>query len=309
MRVTNSMSVLKHTNAIQNNLQNLSKVNEKLSTMKNINKLSDDPYNAIKVLNMNNEISTTEKYEKNCNEATGWLDTTDSSLDTLGNLIKNIKETLVSAGNGAYSDDEMKSLSIKINETMKEIANVLNSTHGGKYIFGGSETGEQPVIIEEITDPKTGNSRVELKINPNIDQKKLDEGLNISIAQGIDIEYNVKLSDIIPEFGDLNDISSALAKRDEQSIKDLTTTHLGKIENIFEKMLSTRSTYGIKANTVESMQKKNEEDLVQIKETLSKTQDVDFTTAIMELKQAELVYTASIQTGSKLMQNSILNYL
>lgn len=308
MRVTNSMSVLSHTSAIQNNLQKKSKIDEKLNTMKEVNRLSDDPYKAIKVLNFNNEISTTEKYEKNCDEATGWLDATDSALDSLGNVTKNLKETLIAAGNGTYSKDEIQSLSIKINENLKEMGNILNSTHGGKYIFSGSQTGEAPVQVIESKDAD-GNEIVELKISDKINIDKLNEGLKIGIAQGIDVEYNVKLNDIIPSFDEINNISKAMAKGDSDAIKELTTTHMKNVDKLFESINTTRSTYGIKTNTVESMKKKSQDDLVQLKENLSNTQDVDFATAFMELKKAEVAYTASIQTGAKIMQTTILNFL
>ncbi|MGL5750137.1 MAG: flagellar hook-associated protein FlgL [Paraclostridium sp.] len=309
MRVTNGMSVFNHTNAIQKNLQKKSKIDEKLNTMKEVNRLSDDPYKAIKVLNYNNEIASTEKYEKNCDEAMGWLDTTDSALDSLGNLTKNLKETLVSAGNGTYSEDEVNALSIKVKESMKEMVNILNTTHGGKYVFGGSETGEPPVSMDN-----DGN------IVYNIDKDKLESGLKMAIGNGIDVEYNVKITDVFENFDklnaiskDLDGLSKALAEGDNEKADEymskLTTEHQASVDEMFDNINSTRSTYGIKTNTVESMKKKNEEDLVMLKENLSVTQDVDFAEAYMQLKQAELTYTASIQTGAKVLQTTILNFL
>ncbi|WP_331467796.1 hypothetical protein, partial [Clostridioides difficile] len=81
-----------------------------------------------------------------------WLETTDTALDQLGKLLSDIKKTLVASGDGAYSDDELKTLSNETNEKMKEIANALNATHEGKYIFSGSNTGVPPVECIDNAD-------------------------------------------------------------------------------------------------------------------------------------------------------------
>ncbi|WDU83946.1 hypothetical protein [Caloramator sp. Dgby_cultured_2] len=44
-------------------------------------------------------------------------------------------------------------------------------------------------------------------------------------------------------------------------------------------------------------------------ELLSKTYDVDIAKKVMEYKVMESVYTASLQTGAKILQPSLLDFL
>ncbi len=51
MRVSTGMMSSSYLNSLQDNLQRLDKVNRQVNTTKEINKLSDNPYKAIKILN------------------------------------------------------------------------------------------------------------------------------------------------------------------------------------------------------------------------------------------------------------------
>lgn len=62
MRVSTGMMSSSYLNSLQDNLQRLDKVNRQVNTTKEINKLSDNPYKAIKILNSKSEIKTMETY-------------------------------------------------------------------------------------------------------------------------------------------------------------------------------------------------------------------------------------------------------
>lgn len=152
MRITNASMVRSHLYDTQNNLTNMSKINQQISTGKVINTVSDDPHKAIKIMNINNEIKYTEKYNSNIDEAVGWMNTTDGALESTGNLLNEIKETILKVGNGTYSQNEMKSLNADINEKIKQLADTLNSTYGGKYLFAGTNVDDAPLKVVENPD-------------------------------------------------------------------------------------------------------------------------------------------------------------
>ena len=292
MRVSTGMMSSSYLNSLQDNLQRLDKVNRQVNTTKEINKLSDNPYKAIKILNSKSEIKTMETYVENCKDTGNWLETTDTALDQLGKLLSDIKKTLVASGDGAYSDDELK------------------ATHEGKYIFSGSNTGVPPV---ECLDNADGS--VSLKFNSSLNLNKLNDSLSMDIAQGISVDYNVKLSSLgfdptkTDPFEELNNISKKLANPDADAIKELTTTCLGDMEQLIENTVNVRSIYGTKANTVEAMKEKNDDSLIQLKDILSQNEEIDYGEKLVQLKAAELTYQASLQTGGKLFNVSILDYI
>ena len=92
MRVTSNNMMNSYLKDVQKNLQGMNKINKpnKYKETK-VNKVSDDPLKAVKIMNLNNEISDIERYNSNVDEVNGWLDMTDNALDKVGTLSSEIK--------------------------------------------------------------------------------------------------------------------------------------------------------------------------------------------------------------------------
>ena len=316
MRITNTSMIRNHMYDTQENLTRMNKTNEQIGSSKMINRVSDDPHKAIRIMNLNNEIRYTEKYNYNIDETVGWMDTTDGSLEHLGNMLGDIKEDILKVGNGVYSEEEFKAIQAEMNEKIKEIADVMNTTYGGKYMFGGTNVDEPPIIMED----KDGV--VTLKINPNSNIGDL----RTDISDGINIDYNISAGEIfngkdnndkqINFLEEINNVSKLMNKiangtGDEKSKakEQLLGTTKDNIDNLYNHALDERTSLGVRVSTAEKVKGLNEENILNMKKVLSLDQDVDQVEKFIELKSAELVYQASIKVGSTLMQPTILDYL
>ncbi|UEL48585.1 flagellin N-terminal helical domain-containing protein [Terrisporobacter hibernicus] len=316
MRITNTSMIKNHMYDTQENLTRMSKINEQINSSKMVNRVSDDPHKAIRIMNLNNEIRYTEKYNYNIDETVGWMDTTDGSLDHLGNMLGDIKDDILKVGNGVYSDEEFKAIQAEVNEKIKEIADVMNTTYGGKYMFGGTNVDEPPITMEDK------NGVITLKINPNSNMGDL----RADISDGINIDYNISAGEIfngkdnngtsIDFLEEINNVSKLMDKiangtDDEKSKakKELLGTTKDNIDNLYNHSLDERTSLGVRVNTAEKVKGLNEENILNMKGVLSLDQDVNQVEKFIELKSAELVYQASIKVGTTLMQPTILDYL
>ena len=323
MRITNASMVRSHLYDTQNNLTNMSKINQQISTGKVINTVSDDPHKAIKIMNINNEIKYTEKYNYNIDESVGWMNTTDGALDNVGNLLGEIKETILKVGNGTYSQNEMKSLNEDINKKIKQLADTLNSTYGGKYLFGGSSVDDAPITVIENPD---GTVKLEFSKDKNGQTIPNTDDLKADISSGINIDYNISVGEILnikdgngntvnllDEINNLSTLMNDIANGDEQTAAKAKETLLndtkGKIDTLFDHVVNERTSLGVRVSTAEKIKELNDEDILNIQDVLSKTQDTDVVEKFIELKSAEMIYQASIQVGAKLIQPTILDYI
>lgn len=309
MRITNSSMIRSHMYDVQQGLQRMDNLNRQIDSQKQINRVSDDPHKAIKIMNLNNEIKYAEKHNQNVEEVVGWMNNTDANLEEFGTLLGDIKNSILKVGNGTYSDEEMKAIQAEMNEKIKALGETLNTTHGGRYMFGGTSVDEPPVQIEE----KDGV--VTLKLNPNINS----EDLKAEISDGINLDYNVSASEIFNKDGksyldSINDLSKLMndiangVDVDENKQKLLGDVKQD-VDNFFNHTVDTRTKFGVKVNTAEKIKDLNDENILNMKGVLSLEQDVNYVDKFIELKSAEMVYTASIQVGAKLIQPSILDYL
>lgn len=323
MRITNASMVRSHLYDTQNNLTNMSKINQQISTGKVINTVSDDPHKAIKIMNINNEIKYTEKYNYNIDESVGWMNTTDGALDNVGNLLGEIKETILKVGNGTYSQNEMKSLNEDMNEKIKQLADTLNSTYGGKYLFGGSSVDDAPITVIENPD---GTVKLEFSKDKNGQTIPNTDDLKADISSGINIDYNISVGEILnikdgngntvnllDEINNLSTLMNDIANGNEQTAAKAKETLLndtkGKIDTLFDHVVNERTSLGVRVSTAEKIKELNDEDILNIQDVLSKTQDTDVVEKFIELKSAEMIYQASIQVGAKLIQPTILDYI
>lgn len=323
MRITNSSMIRSHMYDTQNNLTNMSKINQQISTGKVINTVSDDPHKAIRIMNMNNEIKYTEKYNSNIDETVGWMNTTDGALESTGNLLNEIKETILKVGNGTYSQNEMKSLNADINEKIKQLADTLNSTYGGKYLFAGTNVDDAPLKVVENPD---GSVKLEFSKDKNGQTIPNTDDLKADISSGINIDYNISVGEILnikdgngntvnllDEINNLSTLMNDIANGDEQTAAKAKETLLndtkGKIDTLFDHVVNERTSLGVRVSTAEKIKELNDEDILNIQDVLSKTQDTDVVEKFIELKSAEMIYQASIQVGAKLIQPTILNYI
>ena len=323
MRITNASMVRSHLYDTQKNLTNMSKIDQQISTGKVINTVSDDPHKAIKIMNMNSEIKYNEKYNYNIDETVGWMNNTDSSLEAVGNLLGEIKETILKVGNGTYSQNEMKSLNADMNEKIKQLADTLNSTHGGKYLFGGSSVDDAPITMIENPD---GTVKLEFSKDKNGQTIPNTNDLKADISSGVNIDYNVSVGEIfnitdangnkvnlLDEINNLSKLMNDIANGDEQTAATAKETLMndtkGKIDTLFDHVVNERTSLGVRVSTAEKIKEFNDENIVNLKSILSQDQDTDVVEKFIELKSAEMIYQASMQVGAKLIQPTILDYM
>lgn len=323
MRITNASMIRTQLYDTQQSLAKMNTLNQQITTGKVISKVSDDPQKAIKIMNMNNEIKYTEKYNSNIDETVGWMNTSDASLETVGNLLGDIKDTILKVGNGTYSQSEMKSLNADMNEKIKQLADTLNSTYGGKYMFGGSNVDDAPI---KVTTDANGVVTLEFNRDKNGQILPNTQDLKTDISSGVNIDYNVSVGELfnikdangnnmnlLDEINNISKLMNDIANGDEKTSSTAKDTLLndtkGKVDTLFDHVLTERTSLGVKVSTAEKIKDANDEDLVTMKDILSKDQDTDVVEAFIELQSAELVYQASIKVGSKLIQPTVLDYI
>ncbi|URZ15967.1 flagellar hook-associated protein FlgL [Clostridium felsineum] len=168
MRVTNRMLTDTFLTDMNTNLQNMRDIQSQLTSGKKINKPSDNPYIATKSMQLNTDISINSQYNTNIKNTIYWLNQTDTALNQAGDIVQRMKELLISAGNGAYNQEQRDSIRAEINQRIYEFSNVINSSFSGQYLFGGTRGDEKPLDIMSNSSKNTylmyNNESVDLPI-------------------------------------------------------------------------------------------------------------------------------------------------
>lgn len=314
MRVTNKMLSHSFLADMRTNLKNMQKIQEQMTSGKEIRKPSDDPAKIARAMQLHTDINANKQYNSNISDTINWLDITDTALGQLGNVLQRMSELLMQSGNAAYSSTERQSIKDEFNERIEEFTQILNTSYDGKYIFGGTRTTTKPVITDEVN----GNKNLKYNIDTNDESyiqseiSKINQKMKVEISPGVTIDYNVSASEIIEFDGkNLKDtFSKILSDLDnENGALDLAGSDMEDIKKAMDNLLKKRSEVGAKQNRMESAKSKNEDETFNLTEILSKTEDIDITEKTMEYATLQTVYMSSLQTSARVIQPTLLDYL
>ncbi len=310
MRITNGMIHDNYLKNLNNNMSSMVDVQTQMSSGKRLNKLSDDPVDAVSVLQYRVKLYKGEQFIDNVNKGLTWLEQTESSVMELNEVLKSAYETTIELSNDYMTSEDKLAAAELIGQLRDHIVSIGNAQSGDKYIFGGYNTNKVPFSVdgsgkllynglnlEDVTNPlliaESGVS-VEYEIGFNL---KMDVAVNGTelIGMGEDSIYTI-----------LDNLYNALSS---DAPADELSGYAGKLLAGQNRVLATAADIGGRVNRLELIANRYEEDSLMYSEMKSKLEDVDQAEAIMNFKMAEYVYSAALQIGSKIIQPSLVDFL
>lgn len=128
------------------------KLQEQSSSQLRINRPSDDPIGAAKVLTSRASLARIGQYDSSIKAAKGWLSTMDSALTGEGSImtvLTRIKTLAQQVSSGTYDETNRKEVSFEIREAFNQLINLSNSTFEGRHVFGGHKS-DRPAFVEAL---------------------------------------------------------------------------------------------------------------------------------------------------------------
>jgi flagellin len=176
---TNYASLLAQTNVTKSNAK-LTQSIERLSTGLRINRAADDAAGLALSVTMKAQIRSINQAVRNANDAVGLLQTAESGLAEMDNIVMRMRELAEQAANGNLGDTERGYLNNEYLALKSEISRISNVTEfmGKKLLDGTISTG----VSFQIGFQNTTNDRVSVTMNTT-DAAAL--GLNTTGADSI----------------------------------------------------------------------------------------------------------------------------
>jgi flagellar hook-associated protein 3 FlgL len=134
----------------------MAKLQEQVSTGSRINRISDDPAAAYRVLGLNTNEKSLENYINNLSEVISILELSSTIIE---NITSNFTETqirLTQITSGIYNEAARKRTAEGINDILEQTVTLANTKHMDQYLFGGTNTGSAPYTVERTNGKITG---------------------------------------------------------------------------------------------------------------------------------------------------------
>lgn len=288
MRLTNSMMVVNLMRNMQDNTQKLSKLNTELSTLKRVNKPSDDPVATLRSMQLNSVIVENDQYIKNIKQAQDWIDATETALDNGTTILHRVTKLATNAANGTLSQSQMDMIRDEVVQLRNHLTQLGNSSLGGRYIFSGYRTNH---MAFDTAGTFQG------------DQNQL----SIEISKGVKLEYSVPGD---RAFGDaIKTLDHLLQNLNNGDNGAISSNSLSEISQSLDKMLTLRSEMGAKVSRLDLAFNRYEDLSVKHTELISEYEDIDLAETTMQLRIAETVYRTALASGARIIQPSLLDFL
>lgn len=300
MRITNNMLINNMMLSLSGNLNRTQKYQTQLASGKKISLPSDDPIVASKALKLRTDVSEIAQYKRNTDDATAWMEITEATMNHMTDVIHRLREITNQAANGTNTAEDLQKIREEAAQLREQMVNLGNATYAGRYIFSGYKT-DKPLLNDDGT------------FNIDIDNS---EQIRFEIGIGDDININVPGSDLFgasvsetagtkSKMIDTFDKVIDALENDPSQLSDL----LADIDDDLNNLLRVRAGLGARMNRVELTADRLDDDNVNFTRLMSKNEDVDIAEAIMNLMNEENVYRASLATGARVIQPSLVDFL
>ncbi len=158
-----------HTKAI-------TQLQEQASTGNRVNRGSDSPSEAYRILGLNTQDRSLDGYQESLTELIGTLEISSTIIENMASELADTRTLLTQIVGGVQDAEGQKRLADKINSTLEQVVSLANTKHANQFLFGGNDTGIAPYIVEREGEYITA-----------VTYQGSDEARRINIAPSVEI--------------------------------------------------------------------------------------------------------------------------
>ena len=294
-RITQSMTTRLVLSDIQNVAEKLSKTQQKIASGKELTAPSDDPYRASRSLQLRSELAGHQQYSRNVTEARSWQNVTDTALGAINNFVLRARDLVVRAASDTLGQADRAAIAKEIDQLAAAVKAEGNAQYAGRYVFAGTRTDTAPYVdADDAFHGTPSPSEIRREIGP-----------------GVQVAVNVVGSDVIGDatsgiLGALRGIAASLAADDTAALQ---TTDLQALDAAHTALVDQRAVVGAMSNRLEAAQGRLAELEEATTKLLSETEDADMAKTLVDFSMQQSVYQAALQSGARLIQPSLLDFL
>lgn len=165
MRVTNMMMRNNSLLNMQKNKDVYYRYLNEYNTQKKIQRPSDDPTIAIRALKYRTTLSEIDQYLANINDATSWMDATETCLKDVNNRLTDMIGYCTQAATGTYNAKDRADIVTQLRQFSHYIYEQnANADYAGRYLFTGFRT-DVPMLFDAAQTDTTYTITENIDVN------------------------------------------------------------------------------------------------------------------------------------------------
>jgi flagellar hook-associated protein 3 FlgL len=279
----------------QRTIARLATYQEQLSSGKRINRVSDDPGAARSALRYRAESLQTSKYLDNIDKGESFIEASDSAMEQMSQVLTDAKALAVQGANGTQDAASRNTIAQSVDSLLTRMVDLANTVHDGRYIFSGTATFTQPFARS------ADGQGVDYQGNLDSFEVQVGPGSRVTVNQ----DGNTLFKESVDVFGALVDLRDALRANDASTVsglvQDIDDAHT-HVNDLHGALGGTEQRLELARNQLESAK-------VNLDALVSEAEDVDFADTIAQMQLAQVALEAGLQSGSRVLRPSLLDFL
>lgn len=291
-RVTESSIHTRVLNNLQRSISKGQKIQEQLSSGKQINRPSDSPTGTVSSMQLRGESRANQQYSRNADDGVGWLSTLDSTLTSASTLVNRARDlTVQGLSSGSNSVQSNEALASEIDQIKSSLVGYANTKYLDRPVFGGTTTGDVAYDPTGTYVGDDGQTTRTVGVNSKV---RVDANGPEAFGTGDTQLFTV-----------LQNISDSIRSGDTDALND----NLQKLDSASDLMKNTLSDVGARYNRVTQMKQSAQDRLLSITSQLSDVEDIDLPKTIMDMQLQQTSYQAALAASAKVIQPSLIDFL
>lgn len=321
MRITQKNLTRAYLSGLNRNINQLSKSNERLSSGKRINKVSDHVTDAQKALKVRNQIRNNEQFVRNIQSIQNEISAQESSAMQMNEILIDVKELLVKAGSGVNSDSDKAIIANEISQLNKSILQLVNVKSSDRYTFSGLNN-EAPIKVDATGNVLFNGVNVDdiLETDLESDSIFIDIGLGMKFDTQVDQSSVVQLNTSaihLLGYGKngngtpnnlvslLNKVVSDLKVGDVSQISEYQKQLAQSVDRVLVQVTDIGTRYAYLENSISRL----ENEKLNLTAQQNNLESIDYEEETILNKSYDMAYQISLQLGSKVLPLSIFDFM
>jgi flagellar hook-associated protein 3 FlgL len=305
------------TNSLVNQLGQLTSrqatLQSEVSSGLSVTAPSDNPEAMESTLDYQAQNAAQTQYGNNITTLQARATTVSTVLQSMQSLVSQASEISTEAGGPNISSSEMSNYATQVNALINQAVQLVNTKDPatGQYLFGGTASSQSP--FSTTTDANGDVSGVTYNGNSSVNQSPIGDGVTVSAdipgvnnsstgARGL-VTDSQSGADL---FNHLIALRNDLQSGDSTAVNGADATNLQKDEN---NVLYQVSNNGAVLTRLTAAATAASSATTNLNTMISNSSSADMVETMVQLSQTQTAYQAALESGSKIMQLSILNYI
>ncbi len=163
----------------------MTRLQEQASTGSRVNRVSDAPSDAYRILGLKSQDRSLEDYLDTLSEMNSTLEIGLTITEDMASALAETKILLTQINSGIQGEQGRQRIAEGINDTLEQMVSFANTKHADQYLFGGGNTGSAPYVVQRsggkitsVTYQGSGDMR-NIEVAPGVESSAFYVGRDI----------------------------------------------------------------------------------------------------------------------------------